>query len=462
METLPNASQFSPKQTALLPLLRIVAANEPDRAAITEAIRVRFFPASGDPQIPRNTVIAMREYGIVEHGVGGATGGQTVLTDFGRALLAKGDAGDDAGMHLDLARHAYLHLHGIDVATVAEDLAAGGHEPTKARIIKELGLRGIYHPPNGTHGNGIRQWFEAAGLVERKKWLILPDRLKAMLDGTTGAMIDRYGTLTKEQRDFARAFARLGVAEARSNEVARYASSLFQTEFPEGGLPQSVLFALRDAGLIEAIKTTTGRGAKPYIVRATPQLQTDWIEPLLDAIEGSSGVQYRKLIRMPYADVLRDLKDPHTGTKGIALEALAFFLARLLGLRFVEWRMRSKDSTGGGEIDVLMEGDLITFSRWQIQCKNTKDDLALADVAKEIGLAQVSRANVVLFVTTSQIGPVARQYIREAMERTNLFIATLDGKNLLTLRDNPGEIATLMREQSEAATQIKRSQLRST
>ena len=458
MESLPNASQFSPTQTPILPLLRIVAANEPDRVAMTEAIRLHFFSKSTDRQIPRNTVIAMREYGIVEHGAGGASGGQTVLTDLGRALLAKGAAGDEAGMHLDLARHVYLHLHGIDVATVAEDLEQRGDPPTKAKIVKELGIRGIYHPPNGTHGNGIRQWFEAAGLVEPGKWVLRPDRLAAMLGGTTGAMIDAYGRLTKEQRDFARAFARMGSTEARSNDVARYATTLYGTEFPEGGLPQSVLFALRDAGLIEAEKTTSGRGAKPYIVRPTPQLQTEWTEPLLDAIEGSAGVQYRQLIRMPYADILRDLDSANTGTKGLALEALAFYLSRLLGLRFVEWRLRSTQSTGGGEIDVLMEGDLITFSRWQIQCKNT-GELSLADAAKEVGLATISRANVVMLVTTGRIGPVARQFIRETMERTNLFIAVLDGKDLLTLRDNPGEIATMMREQSEAATKIKRGQV---
>jgi hypothetical protein len=52
---------------------------------------------------------------------------------------------------------------------------------------------------------------------------------------------------------------------------------------------------LRDAGLIECEKTTTGQGAKPYIVRPTEKLKNELIEPIFDSIEQSVGVQYRKL-----------------------------------------------------------------------------------------------------------------------------------------------------------------------
>lgn len=269
--------------------------------------------------------------------------------------------------------------------------------------------------------------------------------------------LEVYVGLTQEQRDFAKAFARLNVEEARSSEVARYATSLFGTEFAEGGLPQSVLFALREADLIEAEKTTSGRGAKPYVVRPTEKLKNELIEPMLAAIENSAGVQYRKLIRMRYTDILSGLSSKSTHEKGLALEALAFYLARLLGLEFVQWRLRS-NKTGGGEVDVVMEGARLIFSRWQIQCKNSRQ-ATLEDVAKEVGLAQIIKANVILIVTTGRIGPAARQFAEQVMRETNLYVALLGGEHLKELRVSPAKIADIMNTQAEGAMTIKRDQV---
>ena len=205
--------------------------------------------------------------------------------------------------------------------------------------------------------------------------------------------IEVVAGLTQEQRDFAKAFARLNAEEARSNEVAKYATSIFGTEFAEGGLPQSVLFALRDAGLIEAERTTSGSGAKPYTVRPTEKLKNELIEPVPTAIEESAGMQYRKLVRMKYTDILDGLSSKSKHEKGLALEALAFYLGRLLGLEFVQWRLRS-NRTGGGEVDVVMEGARLIFSRWQISCRSyeivTADELAV-----RVGLVVGSEANVI-------------------------------------------------------------------
>lgn len=55
----------------------------------------------------------------------------------------------------------------------------------------------------------------------------------------------------------------------------------------------------------------------------------------------------------------------NTGTKGKALEALAFYFMRILGLEFKFWRKRGK-KTGGFEVDIIVEGARLAFSRWQI------------------------------------------------------------------------------------------------
>jgi hypothetical protein len=381
---LPNASQFSPTQTPLPQLLKKVKRLEPDRKAVSQEILEQFFPDRGsktqwDWKLADNTVIAMSQYGLVNKPRDDNT--HVSLTDLGRSLADKAERGEHAELYDDFARHILLNVRGLDVVTCAQDIAASGRKPTKALLVKELRDRGIYHPPNGTHANGMRQWFESAGLVAKGEWVAKEERLQELL-GTNLDALEVLAGLTEEQRDFAKAFARLDAEEAVSNEVARYATSLFGTEFAEGGLPQSVLFALRDAGLIEAEKTTTGRGAKPYVDRPTDKLRNELIEPLLTAIEESAGMQYRKLVRMKYADILDGLTSKSKHEKGLALEALAFYLARLLELEFVQRRVRS-NRTGGGEVDVVMEGARLIFSRWQIMCSS--DSISLEGVMKRRG-----------------------------------------------------------------------------
>lgn len=453
---LPNSSQFSPTQTPLPRLLEIVTAHEPDRQAVSLAILNEFFPGRAerteDWKLANNTVIAMAEYGLFDKPLGAT---HVALTELGRSLAEKAEQGDHDGLYADFARHILLNRRGLDVVAAIEDLAARGQTLTKATIVKELAQRGIYHPPNGTHLNGMRQWFEAAGLVAPGEWAPNRDRLKALL-GVGMEDVEAFAGLTTEQRAFAKAFARLNTDQELSNKVAQYASTLYGVEFPEGGLPQSVLFALRDVGLIECEKTTGGRGAKPYIVRPTEKLRAEIIEPLLTAIEQSAGAQYRHLIRMRYQDILVGLKSASTHEKGIALEALAFYLGRLLGLEFVEWRLRTA-KTGGAELDVIMESARLIFSRWQVQCKNATE-ASLEDIAKEVGLAQVIKSNVILIVTTGRVGSAARRFSEQVMRDTNLYVALVTGADLAHLQDTPADIAAIMNRQAQGAMTIKKGQ----
>ena len=455
---LPNSSQFSPVQTPLPRLLELIKENQPGRQAASQAILREFFPdraaqTAWDWKLADNTIIAMSQYGLVNKPREDQT--HVSLTELGETLADLARQGQHGALYDQFVRHILLNRRGLEVVACIEDVITGGQQPTKAILVKELGRRGIYHPPNGTHLNGMRQWFESAGLVAKDQWAIDARRLGEIL-GADSATLEAFASLTQEQRDFAKSFARLNVDEAWSNEVADYATGLFGTEFPEGGLPQSVLFALRDVGLIECEKTTAGRGAKPYRVRPTEKLRNEIIEPILNTIEQSVGVQYRNLIRMRYQDILTGLASLSTHEKGIALEALAFYLARLLDLKFVQWRLRSS-KTGGGEVDVVMEGTRLVFSRWQIQCKNASQ-ASLDDIAKEVGLAQVIKSNVIFIVTTGRIGPVARQFAEQVMRETNLYVATLDGAQLKQLRDSPAQIVGMMNTQAEGALVIKKGQ----
>jgi hypothetical protein len=263
--------------------------------------------------------------------------------------------------------------------------------------------------------------------------------------------------LSREQRAFALAFARIDQDQALSNKVAAYAKALYGVEYPEGGLPQSTLFALQDIGLITCKKTTSGQGAKPYIVYRTEKLKNEFLEPIFNAIENSVGIQYRKLIRMPYEDILAKLDSDNQHTKGLALEALAFYIGRLIDLEFVQWRLRSNE-TGGAELDVIMEGANLIFSRWQIQCKNSSQ-ASLEDIAKELGLAQIIKTNVIMIVTTGRIGDKARAFAERIMRDTNHQVILLNRTHLQRIKVNPTEITNILRLQSHNAMILKRNQI---
>jgi site-specific DNA-methyltransferase (cytosine-N4-specific) len=303
----------------------------------------------------------------------------------------------------------------------------------------------------------MRQWFELAGLVGRGKWEVDPSVLKHLLGQIDSVELEAFAQLTPEQKAFALAFARLNVDVAQSNKVASYASALYGVEFPEGGLPQSTLFALQDVGLITCEKTTSGQGAKPYLVRPTEKLKNEFLEPIFQAIEKSAGIQYRKLIRMPLSEILVGLENPSKHEKGLALEALAFYVSRLIGLQFVKWRLRSAE-TGGAELDVIMESANLLFSRWQIQCKNSAH-ATLDDIAKEVGLAAIIKSNVIMIVTTGAIGKKAKDFAAEVMRETNHQVILLQKSHLKRLKVDPTEISDMLRSQSEDAMLLKRSQL---
>ena len=451
----PNSSQFSPTQTPLPDLLFIVKQNQPERQSIKNAIKNRFFGNSKDEDISENTIYALSECKLLDKPKTDVS--YAILTPLGESLHEKARMGKIDEMYEEFANHILLELHGIELIQCVDDLALRGTKLTKQTISKELTYRGFHIPPNGTHLNGMRQWLEKASLVEKGQWQAKRDVLKKILGGIENSEIDEYALLTHEQKSFAIAFSRMNVEVALSNKVANYAKALFGVDFPEGGLPQSTLFALRDAGLITCQKTTQGQGAKPYLVSPTDKLRNKYLEPIFMAIENSAGMQYRKLIRMPYEEILKGLESESKHTKGIALEALCFYIGRLIGLDFVKWRLRSSE-TGGAELDVIMEGASLIFSRWQIQCKNSKQ-ATLEDIAKEIGIAQLIRTNVIMIVTTGRIGEKAKSFAQSVMRDTNYQIILLQHNHLQLIKQDPSDITEILRAQSQVAMALKRNQI---
>jgi hypothetical protein len=92
------------------------------------------------------------------------------------------------------------------------------------------------------------------------------------------------------------------------------------------------------------------------------------------------------------------------------------------------------------------------FSRWQIQCKNTAS-VSLDDVAKEVGLTHFLKSNVIVMVSTGQIGSTARQYANKIMTDSNLAIVMIDRADMEEIVKNPTcFIDVLYREAKHAMT----------
>ncbi len=228
-------------------------------------------------------------------------------------------------------------------------------------------------------------------------------------------------------------------------------------QFPEKSLPKLVLHDLEAAGYISTRKTTAGRGAKPFQVAPTAKLIAGLVEPLLEQLRGQTDPQLLELLRTPLSAILEALKDENRHKSGLALEALAFKIMRLLDMTYVATRLRA-NQTGGAEVDLVFQSARLVFFRWQVQCKNTAR-VSLDDVAKEAGLTHFLKSNAIVVVTTGFIGDEARRYANRVMADSNLAIVMLDGADLNRIGERPATIVRAFEREARHAMNLKKLEL---
>ena len=229
--------------------------------------------------------------------------------------------------------------------------------------------------------------------------------------------------------------------------------------FNEKNLPKQVLYPLRDAAYIDLERGTkeAGRGAKPFLVTATDKLATEIITPLIEQLEQQTQADLRPLLRKPLNEIRKELKSKDRHIRGLALEALAFKLMRLIDLAYVATRLRGS-VTGGAEVDLIFESARLVFSRWQVQCKNTAR-VSLDDVAKEVGLTHFLKSNAIVMVSTGEIGGEARRYANKIMTDSNLCIVMVDSNDLTLIEARPAAIVDVFVREARHAMDLKRLEL---
>jgi len=446
---LPFGSEFSPSQISLPHLLELASQHGGDWKAFEAAVRAAYFERHKTTDYNRgklanNTKLGMIAYGLVDRDAN--------LTEFGRRLYRV--RADEAALYEELARHILLNLHGMSLVQCVRDIQAAGEAVNLVKLREWLEERGIHFPRGGKHPSMMRLWLEKAGVFE-DGWRVNEERLSELL-GVSSGEFDALALLSPEQRAYVKALANLGQeGPYLSNDIERLATATYGVKFNEKALAKQVLYPLEQGGYITLTRgtKTAGRGAKPFLVMPTAKMAADVIAPLLEQIESQTRAELRPLLRKSAAEILAELRAPDTHTRGLALEALAFKLMRLLDMTYIGTRLRG-GATGGAEVDLIFESARLVFSRWQIQCKNTAR-VSLDDVAKEVGLTHLLKSNVIVIVGTGAISAEARGYANRVMRDSNLCAVMVDGRDLSLIVANPVAIIDVFHREARKTMTLK-------
>jgi len=450
---LPFGSEFSPSQISLARVLEMASEHGGDWKAFESAVRREYFDRHDTSDYNRgklanNTKLGMIAYGLIDR--------DASLTEFGQALYAI--RGDEKRLYGELARHILLNLHGTTLVQCVLDMQAAGETVDLVKLRRWLDERGIHFPRGGKHPSMMRLWLEKAGVFS-SGWSIDEARLQEVR-GTSTEEVEVLAKLTQEQKAYLKTLANIGgPGPYLSNDVEKLACATYGVSFNEKNLPKQVLYPLQNAGYITLTRGTkkAGRGAKPFVVSPTNKLVADLITPLLEQLEKQTQSDIRFLLRKSLTEVLKEMSSADKHVRGLALEALAFKLMRLLDMTYVATRLRG-DATGGAEVDVIFESTRLVFSRWQVQCKNTSR-VALDDVAKEVGITHFLKSNVIVIVTTGEIGGEARRYANKIMTDSNLCTVMVDGRDLKTIVRHPTAIVDVFNREAKQAMNLKAIEL---
>ena len=451
---LPFGSEFSPAQIDLSVILELAHKHATNWKDFEDEVRDLYFLENktsydNKKKLANNTKLSMRAYGLISEK-------DTSLTEAGQALYAI--RSDKAGLYEAFSRHILKNCHGMNFVQCILDMDVAGEDINLNKLRQWLKERGIKVPRGGKHMSTMRLWLEKAGVfvsgyrVDRRR-----------LDEILGLNVEEFEVLaafSAEQRAYLKALANVGGGGPHfSNDIERLAASTYGVNFNEKNLPKQVLYPLRDAQYIMLERGTKekGRGAKPFLVTTTDKFCADIIMPLIEQLEQQTNSDLRPLLRKPIREIRKELNSEHRHIRGLALEALAFKLMRLIDLTYIATRLRGS-ATGGAEVDLLFESTRLVFSRWQIQCKNT-DRVSLDDVAKEVGLTHFIKSNAIVMVSTGEIGSEARRYSNKIMSDSNLCIVMLDKNDLDLIESCPAAIVDVFTREARHAMDLKRLEL---
>ncbi|HEX8887884.1 MAG TPA: DNA methyltransferase [Pyrinomonadaceae bacterium] len=451
----PYSQQFTPEQTPLKKLLPILRQNTGNGkgSKLKKAIASAFFGDKNDPEkLAGNTLIALRNYGIIDD--------KNALTDFGKQLIET--QGNEQESHELMAKRILLDLHGVNIVETLKEMSTGGISIDLRSLPDELKHRGYEPSKNSSDLSGVLNWLRQANVLNGYE--VNAAEYQALI-GASHATMEATKDLNGDQFLFLKAMAALNVQDwTPYNIILKHAEELYagQTRYNWKDIIKTVLTPLQDAGFIEIrkkgkqdTKTPQGRGGKTADIRLTTKFETEIGEKLLDTLYRSAGfTQIRAIRRKSLKDIVADIKQKgDTNKSGLALEVLAIRLCQLLDLDFMGWREMDVEVAGGGEVDAMLHSTRLIYSRWQVQCK--VGIISLEAVAKEVGMQSITLANVILIVSTGKATEGAQTFRKKKISTSNLNIIFIDGIALQKIIDDNTALIEILRKQAEDALRLK-------
>lgn len=435
--------QFEPAKFSLVEILELCEECQPNRDTLEANISQRYFSqhskrassklaSENISKLAMNCFLSLRAYQLIEDL---EQKRQYKITPLAEEILS--NANNTSFVNRRFAVHILNNLSGMALLKAIDAINARGEQPQLESIIYELKERGYSIKENAIYPSTMRKWLSLAGVFEREyeiNWDVVSEIL-----GINKDFIDELYTLTPGQKHFLLSLLSLNIKEfTPSNKIAEHTRSIYKLRLTTKNLVKEVIEPLANLDLIETEKTTGGRGAKPNNVRLTSKAQSELLAPFLKSIANEIRLSEIELNRT-FDDVVNDLNNPDKHVKGKALELLAIWMIRLTSLRFTKWRSREN---GKGEVDVLAASDRFVYSRWQIQCKNTKK-VDIDVLAKEVGLTFVTGADVVMVVTTGEFTRDAYQYAYRMMEVSRYYMILLQKDDIEAIKRDKTSIVDI-------------------
>ena len=446
-------AQFEADQYDLIEIIHLCKQYAPDRQELEEAINV-FHTSKGlyttaNPsnrkKLAMNTFLSLKAYGFIKTQKGNPT---YEVTKFAEDLLQTHNqtiSVQEAKINVEkaFATHILRDLDGMNLLKAVEAIEAREEVPGLELIAEELREHGLHVASNSVYMSTMRNWLAKAKVFREVGYTINWDVVYDLL-GVSKDELDALYELTPSQKYYLLSLISLNAVDFQlSNKVADHTRSVYKVRVTAKNLRKDVLNGLEAAGLIEVQKTTTGRGAKPFLVRLTPKVQKEVLEPLIQKLSEQSGLSVTELNRS-FDSVVADLSSNDKHVAGKALELLAIWMIRITSLRFTKWRKRDEE-TGQGEVDVLAASDRLVYSRWQIQCKNIPNKPVDVDViAKEVGMTFVTGADVVMVVTTGRFTTSAVAYAYRMMNVSRYYVILLEKDDIEEIRTDLTSIIRIL------------------
>lgn len=438
---LPFGTQFSPNQIDLPRLLQLVSENEgAETAPLIDAIVTAFFSDKAEHErrsIAGNCKNSLVAYGIME------TGGGVHFTGFGHQLHGIGDETEQCEM---LVKHILKNLNGMVLIDTLRSMKRDGERINKETVAQKFDLS-----PTSNHVQVMKLWLNKGGVLQG--WRIDEHRLSELTE-LTETEFRLLKTLTSEQYYFLRALCNTNTLDLqKAADIRRLATATYGIGFVQSNFSQAVIQPLQQKGLIEVQRATEGHGARTPLIKMTELTMREIVLPILQQLEGRTESEVVEYLQKPLSELRADMNSENTHLKGLALEAFAIKIMRIIGLDFIQTRLKGNE-TAGAEVDVLFDSSRLLYTRWQVQCKNT-NRVSLDQIAKEVGLSHVLRTNAIVIMTTGVVSETAREYANQIMRAMNLCIIMVEGSDIDAIIAEPTKILDIFNRESLNAKHIK-------